>query len=94
MAESQGDEDVAEPLDELEALFDEDSAEEEYKDGAEEDRCDAKVEEMSDLFGDEDEKEGGDTGAAADESEASSSRDLQGLQHRGAFVRIHFRQVS
>ncbi|XP_075868239.1 protein MCM10 homolog isoform X1 [Nelusetta ayraudi] len=77
MAENQDGEDGTEPLDELEALFDEDSGEDEYKDGAEEERRDAKVEEMSELFGDVDEEEGDNTGAAADESEATSSRDLQ-----------------
>lgn len=93
MAENQDGEDGTEPLDELEALFDEDSGEDEYKDGAEEERPDAKVEEMSELFGDVDEEEGDNTGAAADESEATSSRDLQGLRHRGAFARIHFCQI-
>lgn len=93
MAENQDGEDNTEPLDELEALFDEDSGEDEYKDGAEEDRSDKKAEEMSDLFGDVDEEESDIAEAAASESEATSSRDLQGLPHRGAFTRIYMCQV-
>lgn len=73
-------EDGTEPLDELEALFDEDNEEDEYKEGGEEEeKCDTKAEEMSELFGDVDEEEGDSIEAAANESETSSSQDLQGL---------------
>lgn len=90
MAENQDGQDAedgTEPLDDLEALFDEDNEEDEYKEGGEEEeRRDAKAEEILELFGDVDEEEGDSAGAAADKSVASSSQDLQGLQPRG---RIH-----
>lgn len=73
MDESQDGQDAE---DDLEALFDEDNEEDEYKEGGEEEgRHDAKAEEMSELFGDVDEEEGDHAGAAA---EVSSSQDLQG----------------
>lgn len=82
MAENQDGEDAeggTEPLDDLEALFDEDNEEDEYKEGGEEeDRCDTKEEEMSELLGDLNKGEGNNARAAADKPEASSSQDLQG----------------
>lgn len=84
MAENLDGEDAegdTEPLDDLEALFDEDNEEDGYKEGdEEEERCDTKQEKMSELFGDLDEEEENNTGAAADNPEASSSQDLQGSQ--------------
>lgn len=90
MAENQDCEDAevgTEPLDDLEALFDEDNEEDEYKEGGEEEeRHGIKEEEMLELFGDLEEEESDNPGAAADKSEATSSQDLQGSQPRG---RIH-----
>ena len=88
LAESEGvveDQGGQEQADDLDALFDDDSnEEEEYKEGTEEEERNAGTDDVvSDLFGDVDdiENEEKDTTGKSSGAEAKSKKDLQGLCH-------------